>query len=65
MPRRSSWYLILGLVTFGVACGHAADGPKQPRELGTIAWERDYEMGVERAKKEGKPVLLLFQEVPG
>ena len=36
-----------------------------PVELGTIAWERNYEAGRERARAEKLPILLLFQEVPG
>jgi len=34
-------------------------------ELGDVAWERDFEKGIEKAEKENKPVFLLFQEVPG
>jgi hypothetical protein len=36
-----------------------------PIELGKITWLRDFDMGMAKAKKEKKPVLLLFQEVPG
>ena len=36
-----------------------------PPELGKVSWERDYEKGVARAAKSGKPLLVLFQEVPG
>ena len=34
-------------------------------EFGTIAWQRDYEDATRAAKKASKPLLLLFQEVPG
>lgn len=34
-------------------------------ELGEIAWHRDYDRGLALAAERGKPVLLLFQEVPG
>ncbi len=37
----------------------------QPRELGQIAWLRDFDKALVTAKKENKPILLLFQEVPG
>ena len=37
----------------------------QPQELGAIAWTRDFEAGRAAVEKNGKPMLLLFQEVPG
>jgi hypothetical protein len=36
-----------------------------PVEVGKVKWERDYESALTSAKKSGKPVFLLFQEVPG
>jgi hypothetical protein len=38
---------------------------REHRELGDVAWLRDYGRGVALAAEQGKPVLLLFQEVPG
>jgi len=38
---------------------------REHRELGDVAWLRDYEQAFDRARHENKPVLLLFQEVPG
>lgn len=37
----------------------------QPVELGKVKWLRDYDQAMIKAKQEGKPVLILFQEVPG
>jgi len=37
----------------------------QPDELGTVDWIRNFDDGLAEAKKENKPVFLLFQEVPG
>ena len=34
-------------------------------ELGLVAWERDHDQAFARARSEEKPVLLLFQEIPG
>ncbi len=34
-------------------------------ELGQVAWLRDYAAAVQLARKEGKPIFILFQEVPG
>lgn len=37
----------------------------QPKELGEVSWYRDYDEALNKAKKEDKSVLMLFQEVPG
>lgn len=36
-----------------------------PVELGKVEWLRSYEEAITQSKKECKPVLILFQEVPG
>ncbi|MEM6675609.1 MAG: hypothetical protein AAF726_22350 [Planctomycetota bacterium] len=36
-----------------------------PTELGAVDWGRKLEPALERAGTSGKPVLLLFQEIPG
>jgi len=38
---------------------------QEHKELGDVHWYRDYETGLKIASKENKPVLILFQEVPG
>jgi hypothetical protein len=38
---------------------------KNPIECGKVIWERDYEAALASAKRTGKPIFLLFQEVPG
>lgn len=35
------------------------------RELGEIVWHRDYDIALTLAAKTKRPVLLLFQEIPG
>ncbi|BBM84964.1 VPGUxxT family thioredoxin-like (seleno)protein, type 2 [Candidatus Uabimicrobium amorphum] len=40
----------------------AADSP---RELGKIKWKRDFPKALLLAKKENKPLMVLFDEVPG
>jgi hypothetical protein len=42
-----------------------AAGPENPEELGQVHWLRDLEAGQREAAKTGKPLLILFQEVPG
>ncbi len=51
--------LLLGLA------GPVRGAPENARELGRVRWERDFGAGVERARTEGRPIFLLFQEVPG
>lgn len=36
-----------------------------PIELGAVAWGRDLETARGASAKTGKPVMVLFQEVPG
>lgn len=38
---------------------------REHRELGEVAWLRDHDRAVALAAEQGKPVLLLFQEIPG
>ncbi|MGL5018950.1 MAG: VPGUxxT family thioredoxin-like (seleno)protein, type 2 [Luteolibacter sp.] len=38
---------------------------KNPVEVGKVIWGRDYESALASAKQSGKPIFLLFQEVPG
>ncbi|HAS41057.1 MAG TPA: hypothetical protein DCS93_11280 [Microscillaceae bacterium] len=38
---------------------------KDTVELGKVAWIRNYDAAVQLAKKQGKPIFILFQEVPG
>ena len=38
---------------------------KTPPEFGRVPFLRDYAAAVEKAKKEKKPLFLLFDEVPG
>jgi hypothetical protein len=36
-----------------------------PVELGRVAWQRDHERAFAAAREGHKPVLILFQEIPG
>jgi hypothetical protein len=51
--------LCLGASVFSVTATAA------PKELGTVDWLRDYAAATERSVAEGKPIFVLFQEVPG
>lgn len=41
------------------------DATNQPTELGKVSWLRNYDQALAASKESGKPVLILFQEVPG
>lgn len=43
----------------------ATPAPDNPEELGKVHWLRDLDAGKAEAEKSGKPILILFQEVPG
>ncbi len=38
---------------------------ENPRELGNVQWLRNYDEAVEKSIEANKPILILFQEVPG
>ncbi len=42
-----------------------ATKPDQPEELGAVHWLRDIDVAVAQSKEKNKPILILFQEVPG
>ena len=66
---------LLGILAFAFIPGGESESsarvglvqtpPNNPKELGWVNWKRDYNAGVNKAKAEGKPLFLLFQEVPG
>lgn len=42
-----------------------AAAPEQARELGSVRWGRAHDQVFAAARADGRPVLLLFQEIPG
>jgi hypothetical protein len=54
--------LILAVVLM-LPYGFAAD--KNPIEIGTVNWGRDLDKSLRLSGETGRPVFLLFQEVPG
>ncbi|MBX2829152.1 MAG: thioredoxin family protein [Flavobacteriaceae bacterium] len=57
--------LALLLLMLPVTAQERTNAQNQDEELGRVSWHRDFETALALAKKEGKPVLILFQEVPG
>ncbi|MCA8963016.1 MAG: hypothetical protein KDC38_20980 [Planctomycetes bacterium] len=37
----------------------------QPEELGLVRWERNFFRAESVARSSGRPLMVLFQEVPG
>ncbi len=56
--------LLAALVTGCLLAAYARAGAEHV-ELGAVRWLRDRDTAFERARKEKRPVVLLFQEVPG
>jgi len=52
-------------VTVGAQTASAPTAPHPEPELGKVAWSRDFDAALACAERESKPVLLLFQEIPG
>ncbi len=52
--------LAVGVLAIGITRSWAA-----PIEVGKVDWGRDYEAALAASKKTKKPILILFQEVPG
>lgn len=36
-----------------------------PPEQGSVNWLRDYDAAISRSASTGKPLFVLFQEIPG
>ena len=41
------------------------EGSKNPIEVGDVEWGRNYQEALIKSRASGKPLFLLFQEVPG
>lgn len=64
----SACYPVLMTWTFfgALASCRPADGvSSNPIEVGAVHWGRDFEAAMQASKLSGKPVMLLFQEIPG
>jgi len=56
------------IMVLGLVAGSLMAGPgwaKTPAELGDIAWMRNFEQAKATAVRTGRPLLVLFDEVPG
>ena len=53
------------IVVVGVFVLQGARAADKPSEFGRVHWGRDYPAAVAKAKVEKKPLMVLFDEVPG
>jgi hypothetical protein len=52
------------ILTIGVAA-FGGETRNNPIEVGDVRWGRDLDAALENSAETGKPVLILFQEIPG
>ena len=45
--------------------GLALAASEQARELGSVHWQRDFDVALAQSQRDQKPLFVLFQEVPG
>lgn len=64
MTNRRGWGLLLVFAVSGLLPAAQADADR-PVELGDVQWMRDLDAATAKAKADKKPLLILFQEVPG
>lgn len=65
-PARSRWGASLAwALVFGVLAARPGRLEATPKELGAVAWRRDFRAAEQEARRVGRPLLILFDEVPG
>ena len=69
MQQRTIRLVVLG-VAAALLCAflptpQQSNPQRNPPELGRVNWGRDLDSALAESAKTGKPVLLLFQEIPG
>lgn len=57
--------ILTALLAVSPAACQPQPGAANPVEVGAVSWSRDHDAALAAAKKSGRPVFLLFQEVPG
>ncbi|MEP2969984.1 MAG: thioredoxin family (seleno)protein, partial [Nonlabens ulvanivorans] len=66
MKNTVNTIIAISLALYSIATSAQRTDPKnQDKELGAISWYRDYSTALQLSKEYNKPVLILFQEVPG
>lgn len=68
MRKTTLRVLVCSLLLFVCSAAHTmeiAGAPDNPPEVGNVRWQRDFGGALQLSQQSGKPVFLLFQEVPG
>ena len=47
------------------ATAYGSQATQNPVEVGKVHWGRDFDAALNMSAESGKPVFVLFQEVPG
>lgn len=55
---------ILTILAIGFT-SYAGETIKNPIEVGDVQWGRNFDAALSNSAKTGKPILILFQEIPG
>jgi hypothetical protein len=63
--NRLLYYLAAAVLLFPARSIDLSAAVSQPVETGLVDWTRDFDAALRRSVEERKPVLALFQEVPG
>jgi len=63
MSQRPALLLALGVLAMSTPAHVSA--AQNPRELGLVRWGRSLDAARAESRRTGRPVLLLFQEIPG
>jgi hypothetical protein len=66
---KNGWVYNTLIFTFFGLCGSSIVVGQQSEnevvEKGTVNWTNDLDVAKQESKKTGKPLFLLFQEIPG
>lgn len=57
--------LFLLLLPLMIQAQQKTNPMNQNEELGAVSWHRNYDEAIQLSKDQNKPILMLFQEVPG
>ncbi len=63
-PFKMQYSILLFFIGW-MSISSIAQSQEQAVELGEVDWLRNYDQAVDRSRKNGKAILILFQEVPG
>ncbi len=57
--------LIILIILLAGGIAQASEAIDNPIEVGHVRWGRDFQAALQNSADTGKPVLVLFQEIPG